>query len=155
MHRERSFRVWRPKIKCECDHPLEICHPLKGACRASGCGCKKFTWKKKANKYQAKKQEFGGILYHSGLEAKVAADLDFRKRSGDIAEIKRQVRMPLEVNGRRIGNYLVDFLITHNDGTQEYIEVKGYPSPLGEWKMKHFEAQYADGKNVKYSVVRQ
>lgn len=154
MHRERKFRVWRPKIECECGHPLEAIHPGKGKCWVEDCSCLKFVWKKKGNKLHAKKQEFKGVQYHSGLEAKCAADLEYKMKCGEISSVERQVKMPLEVKGKHIANYYVDFLVTHNDGVQEYIEVKGMVTPEARLKMRMFEAQYCDGRNVKYSVVR-
>lgn len=75
-----------------------------------------------------------GFRYHSRAEAKVAAELELRVKAGDIADFERQVNVPLIVNGIKVCTYIADFLILHNDGTRELLEVKGWRTP--EWKLK-------------------
>lgn len=86
------------------------------------------------NKYNAKKQTYAGNKYDSTLEAKVAEDLDWQIKSGDLTEVKRQVKIPLMVNKVLICNYYIDFITTDKYGQRKYIEVKGLELPL--WKMK-------------------
>lgn len=88
----------------------------------------------KKNKYNAKKQTYNGSKYDSTLEAKVAEDLDWQLKSGDLIEVKKQVKIPLMVNKVLICNYYIDFVTTDKYGSKKYIEVKGLELPL--WKMK-------------------
>lgn len=94
------------------------------------------------NKYGAKKQVYGDRKYHSGAEADYAQELDLRKNGGDIADWEPQVKLPLKVNGTTLGNYYIDFVITHNDGSKEYVEIKGAETMMWRWKWKHFEAVF-------------
>lgn len=106
------------------------------------------------NKYRAKRQEFNGVSYHSKKEAGYAHELALRKASGDIRGWERQVKISLDVSGKHITNYIIDFVIEHNDGRREYVEVKGFETP--EWRMKWrlFEALYGDLPNTVLTVVK-
>lgn len=108
---------------------------------------------RKQNKYHAVKTLYGNRNYHSRKEAAYAAELDLRKKAGDIKDWHPQERIDLSVNGFHIANYYVDFKVVHNDGTTEYVEVKGFETP--EWIMKWrlFEALYS-GPGVALTVVK-
>lgn len=93
-----------------------------------------FKNERKKSKYHNKATATGGIIYHSKFESKVAQDLEFRKRAGDIKDWKRQVRLDLRAYGKHICNYFMDFIVEHNDGTFEMIEVKGYI--VETWRIK-------------------
>ena len=103
----------------------------------------------------AKKSEFGGSIYDSKFEASCAADLELLKKAGEITRWERQVKIPLEVNGYLIANYYIDFVSYHKDGTVEYIEAKGYATPVWRMKWKLFEALYADKPGVILTVIKQ
>lgn len=79
-----------------------------------------------------------GVLYDSKLEAKYAEQLDLLRhalRTHDrVAEVRRQVSVPLEVNGALICRYRCDFEVIYADGRVEWHEVKGYDTP--EWRIK-------------------
>lgn len=85
-------------------------------------------------KYGNRRSEYRGIGYASAKEAKFAAELDLLVRAGEIASWRRQVRISLVVNGQRITTYVIDFEISHNDGTVEFVEVKGHATR--EWALK-------------------
>ncbi len=89
---------------------------------------------KRYNKYKAEKQTFNGRSYHSKMEANYAANLEWKKKAGEIAEIIPQYKLDLRVNGLHITNYFIDFKVTYSDGRVELIEVKGFETP--EWKIK-------------------
>lgn len=113
------------------------------------------VWRQRyGSKFGAKKQDYNGVMYHSKKEAGYAKELDIRFKAGDIKDVKRQVKISLDVNGYHITNYFIDFVIEHNDGRKEYIEVKGFETP--EWKMKWkiFEALYSGDKNNILTVVK-
>lgn len=106
------------------------------------------------NKYGARSAQYNGVTYHSTAEAKYAYNLDLRLRAGEITGWKRQVRIPLKVNGYLIANYIIDFIVTHKDGTEEYTEIKGMVLPLWQIKWKLLEALYGDNPNIKLTVVK-
>ncbi len=103
----------------------------------------------------AKKQEYNGFLYDSKFEARYAADLDLLVKAGKIKSYERQVNLDLVVNGFIVCQYRIDFIIHHNDRTLEYVETKGYPTPVWKLKWKLFEALFSKNKNVKLTIVQQ
>lgn len=106
------------------------------------------------SKFSNVKTAGAGGLYHSKLEQRYGAELDLRKRAGDIKEWERQVRISLDVNGAHICNYYIDFVITHNDGTKEYVEVKGFETDTWRLKWKLFEALYQSKPGVRLTIVK-
>ena len=91
-------------------------------------------FQKSGNKYHAKSTSYGGNVYHSKLEAAYAQELDLRVNAKDIKSWDRQVKLDLKVNGVHITNYYMDFIVHHNDGSREFVEIKGMEMPL--WKIK-------------------
>lgn len=106
----------------------------------------------KGNKYGAKRTEYGGEVYDSRFEAGVALDLDLRRKAKDIAKVERQVTFPFVVNGIKVGQWRADFVITHNDGTREVVEAKGFETFLFKLKWNLMQALYPD---YKLTLVRQ
>ncbi len=102
----------------------------------------------------AQRSEFQGVTYASKMECNYAAELELRRRAGEITEIRRQVRIPLDVNGRHICNYVIDFVVTLADGTIEYVEVKGFETDMWRFKWKIFEALYDSLPGVRLTIVR-
>ncbi len=102
----------------------------------------------------ARKREVEGKIYDSGFEAEEAQELSLRQKAGDIKSWERQVRIPLIVNDYHICNYYIDFIVHHNDGTTEYIEVKGYATDVWKLKWKIFEALYTKDGNT-LTVIKQ
>lgn len=90
----------------------------------------------KKNKYNASKIDSGGYRFDSKLEARVFEDLEFARLSGHLIEIRRQVKIPLMVNGVLICNYIIDFVVIDKHGQKKYIEVKGFRTALWEMKWK-------------------
>lgn len=109
-----------------------------------------------ANKYKNIRQTYDGYSYHSRLEAQYAAELDLRVRAKDIKSWERQYKVSLDVNGKHICNYFVDFRILHNDDSYELVEIKGMET--NEWKLKRrlLEAIYLpEHPDTIYSVIKQ
>lgn len=96
--------------------------------------------KSRRNKYNAKSTCYNGIYYHSKFEAGYAEELDWRIKAKDIKSVERQVKISLDVNGKHITNYFIDFVIIHNDDSFEYVEVKGFETEVWRLKWKLFEA---------------
>ena len=105
-------------------------------------------------KYHNKHTEYAGHSYMSKLEADVAWQLDMRIKAGEVKNYKRQVRIPLKVNGKHICDYVIDFVVKCTDGTTEYLEAKGFETDVWKLKWKIFEAMYENKKNVKLIVQK-
>ncbi len=103
----------------------------------------------------AKKQEYNGYLYDSKFEASYAQELDLRLKAKDIKGYDRQVNLDLIVNGYLVCQYRIDFIVYHNDGTVEYVELKGLYSQMFIFKFKLFEALYSDKPDVKITIIEQ
>lgn len=104
------------------------------------------------SKYGARKKEYNGVVYASAFEAKYAAQLDWRKRAGDIKDWSAQVTFYLKVNEQLICKYIIDFVIIRNDDSKEYIETKGFETRDWKIKRKLFKALFP---TLNYKVVKQ
>lgn len=112
-------------------------------------------WTQKfGSKYSNQRKLYNGQSYHSKKEAQYALELDLRVKAKDIKSWDRQVKISLDVNGYHITNYYIDFVITHNDNSLEYVEVKGFETETWRLKWKLFEALYGNQPNVKLTVVK-
>lgn len=89
---------------------------------------------KASNKFKAVGTNYDNKFYHSKGEAAYAAELDWRKKAGEVLEWERQVKIDLKVNGVHITNYFIDFVVTLKDGTRVYTEYKGAITP--DWQIK-------------------
>ena len=103
----------------------------------------------------ARKSIYNGKIYDSNFEAGFARELDLRKKAGDIKDWEQQVNLDLIVNGYKVCTYRIDFVVHHNDGTTEYIECKGYPTPVWRLKWKLFEALFGNDPNNKLTIIQQ
>lgn len=88
--------------------------------------------------YRSKKQGKNDSKFEAGK----AQELELLKKAGEIKDFQEQVKIPIEVNGYHICNYFIDFVIHHNDGSTEYLETKGFSTPVWKLKWKLFEALY-------------
>jgi hypothetical protein len=99
-----------------------LCGRVRGAARVG------------KQKYNARTSIYNGYPYDSGLEAKVAMELDWRLKGGDIKGWERQY--PIEIrspHGELIRRHKVDFRVTLNDDSYELVEAKGMELP--EYKL--------------------
>ncbi len=105
----------------------------------------------KRHKYGAEPTAVDGIRFASKAEARRWQELRLLERAGEIADIERQPRFSLAVNGQRLGDYVADFRYrTVRDGLQVVEDVKGMDTPLSKWKRRHCTAQYG----VEVLIVR-
>ncbi len=95
---------------------------------------------KKGAKYNNVKQLYNGNKYDSKKEATYAKELDLRVKAKDIKEYERQFPLELRVKGYLICKWKIDFRITHNDDSYEFVEVKGVETYDYIIKRKLFEA---------------
>lgn len=113
------------------------------------------------NKYGAKKTEFNGYKYDSKFEASVAADLELRKKSGDIKDYENQYKVEVwcyRENGLPAFKvtHKVDFRIFHNDHSYELLEAKGVETPDYKWRRKFLENIWLpEHLDHTYTVVKQ
>ena len=105
-------------------------------------------------KYHNKHTQYAGHSYMSKLEADVAWQLDMRIKTGEVKSYQRQVRIPLEVKGKHICDYIIDFVVKCTDGTTEYLEAKGFETEVWRLKWKIFSALYENKKNVRLIVQK-
>lgn len=68
---------------------------------------------------------YGGRVFHSKAESKIAFELDMLKKAGVIKDWWPQVRFPLVVNGELICTMVVDFKVLEPNGAIYWLEVKG------------------------------
>jgi hypothetical protein len=93
-------------------------------------------------KYRSKWTEYAGIKFQSKREADYCAELDLRIRAGELHAYRRQVPIALTVNEKLICRLIIDFELRHVDGSLEYVEVKGLPTPAFRLKWKLFDALF-------------
>jgi Protein of unknown function (DUF1064) len=107
------------------------------------------------NRYYTTKSVKGkdGKIYDSKFEAGYGEELRLRKLGKDIKDYSTQVNFPLIVNGYHVGVYIADFLILHNNGDEEIVETKGFPTPVFRLKWRLVEALYSD--KYKVSLIMQ
>jgi len=106
------------------------------------------------NKYGNISKVYNNRLYASKKEARYAQELDLRKKARDIKSWRPQIKIDLQSNGHHICNYYIDFEITHNDDSIEFVEVKGFETEVWRLKWKIFESIYGHNPNYTLTVVR-
>lgn len=102
------------------------------------------------SKYNAKKVEIDGIKFDSKAEGEYYLHLKQQVAERKILGFERQKRMLLQegfsvegVQGKiRPIFYVVDFIVTENDGTITYIDVKGVETDVFKLKKKLFMKRY-------------
>lgn len=132
--------------------------------------------RKNWNKYKNIKQEYNGSRYDSKKEANKAYELDMLKRAGEIKDWQKQVKIEFNFKKTKNGwvltdesaqklkeqnrefahlfNYFIDFLVFHNDGTEEYIEVKGKMLEPGRTKIALLDILLTDHPTKILTVER-
>lgn len=103
----------------------------------------------------AKKCTYNNYLFDSKFEAGYCQELDLRVKAKDIKSYDRQKTLELIVNDFLVCTYRIDFIVYYFDGTVEYCEVKGWPTPVWRLKWKLFEALYGSLPNVKLTIIQQ
>ena len=102
------------------------------------------------SKYNAKKVEIDGIKFDSKAEGEYYLHLKQQVTERQILGFERQKRMLLQegfivegVKGKiRPIFYVVDFIVTENDGTLTYVDVKGMETDVFKLKKKLFMKRY-------------
>lgn len=91
---------------------------------------------KKQSKYRNHKVEVDGFTFDSKAEAIRWWDLRQMERAGEITDLERQVRLPLIVNGVKVGTYIPDFRYRSGDGQIVIEDVKSEPTKTPVYRLK-------------------
>jgi hypothetical protein len=81
--------------------------------------------KTKSSKFNNIKSEIDGHTFDSNKEAEFYGSLKIKKNAGLIKDFSMQVQYDILVNNIHIAYYYLDFKIENNDGSFEYIDIKG------------------------------
>ena len=113
------------------------------------------TWyQAKQNKFKNIRQTYNGYSYASKKESAYAFELDLRVRAKDIKKWERQAKIELEAYGKPICKYYCDFLIYHNDGTKEYVEIKSYITMTEVWRLKWKMSEAKFAKDISRDKIK-
>lgn len=88
------------------------------------------------SKYRNKPVEVDGIRFPSQREAKRWGELKLLERAGEITELRRQARFPLEVNGELVCTYVADFVMRDKAGNLVVEDSKGFVTDVYKIKRK-------------------
>ena len=104
---------------------------------------KETTSKGNRSKYNNQKTIVDGIVFDSKKEATRFGQLKAMERAGIINDLKLQIPMPYELNGKKIFKYVCDFVYFHRDKNELIFEdVKGMKTPVYKLKKKLIENSY-------------
>ena len=81
--------------------------------------------KSKSSKFNNVKSEIDGHTFDSIKEREYYGSLKIKKNAGLIKDFQMQVQYDILVNNIHIAYYYLDFQIENNDGSFEYIDIKG------------------------------
>lgn len=106
------------------------------------CQRPKAPAKPRRSKYNAIKTEYNGVTYDSKKEAKRAVELDYLLKAGEIKNLGRQIKFPVEINGKHVFTYHADFAYETAAGEKVVEDVKGLETTVFKLKAKCIEAYY-------------
>lgn len=89
------------------------------------------------NKYKNRKFVYDGMKFDSRGEANRWQELTLLAAANIIHQLVRQVRIPIEVNGVKVCDYIADF--AYKEGAVQVVEdFKGYKTDIYKLKKKLF-----------------
>lgn len=100
----------------------------------------------KPKKYRNKITVVDGITFDSGIEARRWFERVWAQKRGEISELRRQVDIPIYVNGVEVCFWRADHVYMEN-GVEVWEDVKGKATDLYLLKKKLIEACY--GKQIR------
>lgn len=98
------------------------------------------------HKFGAIACEKDGIKFPSKLERNYYNQLKLRQKAGDVLFFQRQC--PFDLPGGI--QYRIDFTVFLADGTVEFIDCKGMPTPVSTLKIKQVEDLYP----IKIKIIK-
>jgi hypothetical protein len=117
-------------------------------------------WQRNKNKYGNKKIVIDGIKFASQAEGRYYIFLKTQKENKKIIDFQMQVKIELQPKFKYEGktvlpiHYIVDFIIYHKDGIQEYVDVKGYSTSEFKLKWKMLKYKVRNEQAVKLTIVK-
>ena len=94
-------------------------------------------------KYRNQPVFWEGIRFDSKLEMSRYKQLRLLERAGKISDLETQARIPLHVDGQKIGHYVADFrYMMGSEVVVEDTKSSATKTPLYNWKKKHVLAEY-------------
>jgi hypothetical protein len=90
------------------------------------------------HKFHAKQTVNDGYIFSSKKESKYYSELKSRQAAGEVLFFLRQV--PFHLGGGI--KYVCDFQVFKTDGTVEFVDVKGFVTPMYKLKKAQVEASY-------------
>ena len=97
------------------------------------------------HKFKAVAVKDDGHHFPSKLEWAYYKHLQMLQKAGEVLFFLRQVPFHLAA-----GKYLCDFQVFYDDGLVEFIDVKGFMTPMSKFKIKEVEALYP----IKIKIVK-
>lgn len=94
---------------------------------------------KRKNKLNARKVEYDGHKFDSAKEKNRYIELVLLMKAGEIYQLRVHPKYPLNVNGKKIGEYWADFEYVDKDGLHVE-DVKGYKGGC-TWNLFRFKAK--------------
>lgn len=89
------------------------------------------------NKFNSKKTTVDGHTFDSQIEATRYLQLKYLQMAGEIRELQLQPKIPLMVNGKKIGTYIGDFkYIRVSDGVRVIEDVKSKATKTPVYNLK-------------------
>jgi len=85
------------------------------------------------SKYRNTSIIIDGITFHSTKEGNYYTKLKLLKKAKQLKNFKRQVKYEIKVNNIHIADYYLDFEVEYNDGSIEYIDIKGLDKETKKW----------------------
>ena len=110
----------------------------------SGAWTYQKAWKQQRrpqNKYGAVRQIHDDGAFDSKAELRRWCDLKILERAGEIRNLERQVRFPIEINGVHVCDYIADFVFFEN-GVRVVEDKKGVQTDTFRIKAKLMRALY-------------
>jgi len=88
------------------------------------------------NKFNNKKTLLDGHLFDSKKEAKRYHELKLLQAAGEVWKLELQPRIPLMVNGQKVGTYIADFKYETSDGKVVIEDVKSPATKTPVYNLK-------------------
>ena len=107
--------------------------------------------KKRINKYKNIRTTTLRGTFASKKEARDEQELNIRKRAREIKNYACQVPFRIDINKKHICTYIADFVILHNDGSEEIVDSKGFLTQVFRLKFKLMKAVYP---KYKYTILK-
>ena len=100
-------------------------------------------WRKRANKYNARKVRYDGYVFDSLRECEHYKELKLRLYAKEITLLQVHPQYSIDIAGVHIGTVILDFAYRDNKGVIHYEDTKGKDTALSRFKRKCVQAQYS------------